>query len=79
MNNFKKRNGSFYFSLSFAMKFQRNIINLSDDYDTIYMAHCYPYTFTQLLKYLRNIESDPNKRSKVQRKVLCQTIAGNNC
>ena len=43
------------------------------------MAHCYPYTYTQLLKYFRLIENDPVKRTRVQKKMLCQTIAGNNC
>jgi cytosolic carboxypeptidase protein 2/3 len=49
------------------------------DYDTVYMAHCYPYTYTQLQRFLRGIENDPHKRNRYQRKTLCQTIAGNNC
>lgn len=47
--------------------------------DTVYIAHCYPYTYTQLQNYLNEIESDPKKKNLVLRKTLCQTIAGNNC
>jgi hypothetical protein len=50
-----------------------------DDFDTVYIAHCYPYTYTKLQLYLRDIESDPKRKHLVQRKSLCQTIAGNNC
>ena len=50
-----------------------------DDFDTVYIAHCYPYTYTKLQLYLRDIESDPKRKHLVQRKTLCQTITGNNC
>lgn len=50
-----------------------------DDYDTVYIAHCYPYTYTKLQLYLRDIENDPKRKHLVQRKTLCQTVAGNNC
>ena len=26
-----------------------------DDFDNVYIAHCYPYTYSQLQKYLRAI------------------------
>jgi hypothetical protein len=26
-----------------------------DDFDNVYIAHCYPYTYSQLQKYLRII------------------------
>lgn len=45
----------------------------------MYFAHCYPYTYTQLCRYLRELENDPHKKTKVKRKTLCTTIAGNNC
>ena len=43
------------------------------------MAHSYPYTYTDLCRYLDKIELDPKKKSRMRRKPLCQTIAGNNC
>lgn len=48
-----------------------------DDYDTVYFAHCYPYTYTDLCRYLTNLEEDPDRKTKIRRKPLCQTIAGN--
>ena len=45
----------------------------------MYIAHCYPYTYTQLQKYLRNIENDPVKKNRMVRKTLCLTESGNNC
>jgi hypothetical protein len=26
-----------------------------DDYDCVYIAHCYPYTYTRLQRYLKNL------------------------
>lgn len=50
---------------------------LLDDYDTVYLAHCYPYTYTDLNRYIKSIEEDSFRKTKVRRKNLCQTIAGN--
>ncbi len=32
-----------------------NSLFIVDDYDTVYIAHCYPYTYTKLQLYLRDI------------------------
>lgn len=66
----KKKNGGYYYTLSFMVKFPY-------DHDTVYMSHCYPYTYSQLGRFLSGLEKDGYKRSKIRRKVLCQTIAGN--
>ena len=50
-----------------------------DDNDTVYIAHCYPYTYTRLQNFLKEIETCPKRRHLVQRKTICQTVAGNNC
>jgi hypothetical protein len=44
-----------------------------DDYDCVYIAHCYPYTYTRLQRYLQNLYSDPVKKHRFQRKFLCLT------
>ena len=44
-----------------------------DDYDNVLIAHCYPYTYTHLQKYLKSIELDPVKKNRFQRKFLCLT------
>jgi hypothetical protein len=49
----------------------------ADDYDTVYIAHCYPYTYTRLQKYLKTLENDPVKKHRFQRKFLCLTESGN--
>lgn len=41
------------------------------------MAHCYPYTYTDLCTYIKSIEEDTFRKSRIRRKPLCQTIAGN--
>ena len=50
-----------------------------DDNDTVYITHCYPYTYSRLQGFLRELELDPKKKHLVQRKPLCQTVAGNTC
>jgi murein tripeptide amidase MpaA len=53
--------------------------NYEDDCDTVYIAHCYPYTYSRLQNFLKEVETDPKRKHLVQRKTLCQSIAGNNC
>jgi hypothetical protein len=55
------------------------LIEYSDDNDTVYIAHCYPYTYSRLQGFLKEIECDPKRKHLVQRKTMCQTVAGNNC
>lgn len=44
------------------------------------MAHCYPYTYSQLQTFLKErIEQDPIRSNVCKRKQLCETIAGNVC
>lgn len=47
------------------------------DSDTCFLAHCYPYTYTQLQRYLRNISSNPAVVSYCTVRVLCHSLAGN--
>jgi hypothetical protein len=69
-NNMKRKFGGYYSSLSFTLRFEH-------DYDCVYVAHCYPYTYTRLQKYLRNLENDPTRKHRFQRKFLCLTESGN--
>ncbi|XP_061678357.1 cytosolic carboxypeptidase 2 [Syngnathoides biaculeatus] len=45
--------------------------------DTCYIAHCYPYTYSDLQRYLRHISSDPAVVSYCKVRVLCHSLAGN--
>lgn len=44
--------------------------------DTVYFAHCYPYTYTDLLKFESQTCTFENK-DKVRKTVLCKSLAGN--
>ncbi|XP_064634317.1 cytosolic carboxypeptidase 2-like isoform X2 [Lineus longissimus] len=59
-----------YYSLTFTCEFPY-------DNDTVYVAHCYPYTYTDLQDYILNIMNDPVKSKICKQKVLCRTLAGN--
>lgn len=54
-------------------------ITFKHDYDTCYFAHSYPYGLTDLCRYLNKLEADPRTNIHFQRKMLCQTLAGNPC
>ncbi|XP_028306241.1 cytosolic carboxypeptidase 2 [Gouania willdenowi] len=47
------------------------------DSDTCYLAHCYPYTYSHLQRYLRRISSNPKVSSFCKVRVLCHSLAGN--
>lgn len=47
--------------------------------DTYYLAHCYPYTFTDLKDDLEFLLNDSERQKHIQREVLCETRAGNSC
>ncbi|KAG7390320.1 Cytosolic carboxypeptidase 2 [Phytophthora pseudosyringae] len=44
-----------------------------------YFAHCYPYTYTRLQRVILSMQKDPERRNNFKRRVMCKTIAGNNC
>ena len=61
-----------YYTASFTYKF------LHDD-DVVYFAYCYPYTYTDLMQDIHEIESEPERRAICSRKTLCKTLAGVDC
>jgi len=50
-----------------------------DGPDTVYFAHSFPYTYSDLQQYLHSLEQDARIRTLVRRKVMCTTLAGNRC
>jgi hypothetical protein len=46
---------------------------------TVHFAHAYPYTYTDLKRYLASLEENPRVTSIMNRRELCTTIAGNSC
>ncbi|XP_074985302.1 cytosolic carboxypeptidase 2 isoform X2 [Caretta caretta] len=47
------------------------------DHDTCYFAHFYPYTFSDLQRYLLAVVSDPVRSQYCKLRVLCSSLAGN--
>jgi len=53
------------------------VIMFPHENDTVYLAHCYPYRYSDLIEDLNNLRSDPVRSKCFSQKVLCQTLAGN--
>ncbi|KAM9351956.1 cytosolic carboxypeptidase 2 [Symphorus nematophorus] len=70
--NTKDNNGDAItlYSLTWTLQFPH-------DSDTCYLAHCYPYTYSHLQRYLKRISSDPAIKSYCALRVLCHSLAGN--
>lgn len=47
------------------------------DNDTVYLAHDYPYTYTDLQHYLADITTDSVKSKFIKSRILCKSLAGN--
>ncbi|XP_059505416.1 cytosolic carboxypeptidase 2-like [Stegostoma tigrinum] len=45
--------------------------------DVCYFAHCYPYTYTDLQDYVKDVVNDPAKSKFCKVRVLCRSLAGN--
>jgi hypothetical protein len=61
-----------YYQLSWQMEFPHAN-------DITYLAHCYPYTYTDLQKYIMSIQSDSAKSEYCRRDMLCHTLADREC
>ena len=70
--NHIKRRGGYYYTATFTVDFPH-------DDDTVFMAYCFPYTYSDLQRYLCALEKDPKRSNRFRRRPLCQTLAGNNC
>lgn len=70
-NSMKKKGGGNYYSLQFEVTFK-------NDDDEIYIAHCYPYTYSDCCALMERLCTAQTK-DKIRKTVLTKTIAGNNC
>ncbi|XP_041361886.1 uncharacterized protein LOC121377854 [Gigantopelta aegis] len=64
--------GVVYYMLEWQMEF-------TNTDDCCYLAHCYPYTFTDLKEHLDSLVQSPERQQFIKREVLCETRAGNSC
>ena len=67
----KKKGSSFNYTLSFEVTFRY-------DNDEVYMAHCYPYTLSDLKKFIGSV-CHTNNRDRIRKTSMCKTLAGNDC
>lgn len=49
-------------------------LNVVDENDVCYIAYCYPYTYTNLMQYLRKLN---DKTDVVRKSILCKSSSGN--
>ena len=49
---------------------------IQDDNDTVYFAHCFPYSYSDLVRYLSKL-AIPANRNIVRKVTLAKTTAGN--
>ncbi|XP_065366322.1 cytosolic carboxypeptidase Nna1 isoform X3 [Calliphora vicina] len=59
------------YTLTFNIEFEH-------DNDTVFFAHSYPYTYSDLQDYLMEIQKNPIKSKFCKLRLLCRTLAGNN-
>ncbi|ELT89711.1 hypothetical protein CAPTEDRAFT_104264, partial [Capitella teleta] len=72
-NNIKYNTGKtdcWFYSLTWTASFKQ-------DQDTVYFAHCYPYSYTDMQDYLNDIANDPVRSKICKQRVLCRSLAGN--
>lgn len=65
-----EQDGKPLYSLTWTLEFPR-------DGDTCYLAHCYPYTYSDLQRYLCGVMARSNVLAYCKLRVLCRSIAGN--
>ncbi|KAJ9574583.1 hypothetical protein L9F63_008210, partial [Diploptera punctata] len=53
-------------------------IEFPHDNDRVYLAHCYPYTYSDLQDYLIHLQNHPVKSTYSKLRLLCRSLAGNN-
>jgi len=58
------------FTLSFDVVFPY-------DRDTVYLAHCFPFSYRDLQEHLDSLQADARGRKLMKRRVLAKTIANN--
>jgi len=61
-----------FYTLTFTYVFERAG-------ETVYFAHCYPYTYSDLQSYLRGLQADSGNSDRLRVDVLCKSQYGNDC
>ena len=64
-------NATCSFTLTFNIEFEH-------ENDTVFFAHSYPYTYSDVQDYLMAIQRHPVKSKFCKLRLLCRSLAGNN-
>ncbi|KAI9339968.1 hypothetical protein BDR26DRAFT_372093 [Obelidium mucronatum] len=59
------------YTLSFTIKFPH-------PNDTVYFAHCYPYSYTNLQTDIQTLKQDPERTALFRHSIMAKTVVGNN-
>ena len=61
-----------FYTLSF-------IIEFAYESDQVHFAHCYPYTYSDCIMFLKRVCLPQYGKDRLRRTALCKTKAGNSC
>ena len=53
------------------------LISFPHDNDTVYLAHCYPYRYSDMMLDIEKLMEDPARAPFIKKETLCETLAGN--
>lgn len=70
VNGVRRRHGGNYSTLTFT-------ITAPHSWDVVHVAHCYPYSYTDLQRQLAALQLSPIFGPMVVRQPLCSSLAGN--
>ncbi|KAF6257038.1 flagellar/basal body protein, partial [Scenedesmus sp. NREL 46B-D3] len=69
-NSIKRGKQQSNFTLTFTMEFPH-------EHDTVHLAHCYPYSYSDLQNHLYMLLKEPSSSLVLQRSCLASSLAGN--
>uniref|UniRef100_A0A383WKG5 Peptidase M14 domain-containing protein n=1 Tax=Tetradesmus obliquus TaxID=3088 RepID=A0A383WKG5_TETOB len=69
-NSIKRGKQQPYFALTFTMEFPH-------EDDTVHLAHCYPYSYSDLQNHLYVLLKEPSNTAMMQRACMATSLAGN--
>lgn len=56
--------------------FSYHVFCVVDDHDTVFLSHCYPFTYSDQCEFTKTVCTFANK-DKIRKTVLCKSLAGN--
>lgn len=66
------KQSKYYYTLTFTYTF-------AYQNDTVYFAHCFPYSYTDLTRFLGEISNNVENKSILRIDPLCKSLGGNIC